>query len=148
MIVKKMGLDCISAASRWLAVLLLLSLGAAGCGKSSAPAQPDPRSPDGTLAQLVDQGRLLNEALARQDYGYLHDFGFRFKSLAQAFLGKLEETQREQMKNQVLQLLSIAGELDRAAGGNRAEATAATVQKLVAALQETERLYRETKKGK
>lgn len=148
MVAKIMRLACFLPSSRWLGGMFLLAFCLAGCSKPEAPKTVDPRSAEGTLVQLMDQGRLLNEALARQDYTYLHDFGFRFKSLVQAFLGKLEEDQRQQMKEHLLQLLNIAGELDRASGGHRADATAATVQKLVAGLQETERLFRETKKGK
>ena len=124
--------------------LLLAAIALAGCSKPQAP-KLDPHSVEAVLLELVDQARLLDEALARQDYNYLHDFGFRFKSLTQAFLGKLDEQQRPKMRTQCLELLDLASQLDRAAGGNRADATAATVQKLGEALKATERLYRETK---
>ena len=137
----------LTARSLLTGLLLLATIWVNGCGKPPPPKM-DPHSPEAVLLELAGQGKLLNEALGRQDYTYLHDFGFRFKSLCQAFLGKLEAEQRQQMRAKVLELLDVAGQLDKAAGGHRAEATAASVQKIVHALQETERLYQETKKSK
>lgn len=97
------------------------------------------------MQTLLEQGKLLEEALARQDYNYLHDYGYFVVSLAQALYAKLDEQHKGEMAKPVDQLMVLAKQLDRAAGGHRAEATAATVQNLVTLLKDMDAQLRAAK---
>jgi len=128
--------------------LAALGLCGSGCKKAKESASVDPHSAEGVMSRLQEQSKLLEAALARQDYAYLHDYGYYFNGLLQAFYIKLDDAEKQRMRAALDNLINLSGQLDRSAGGNRAEATAATVQKLVAALKELETQFQQVKRGR
>src|SRR5262245_2749974 len=80
----------------FVGVLALLLLCLTGC-KKTEPAKLDPHSADAVLITLVKQGNLLNEATARSDFKYVHDYTYYFNGLADALASKLNEQQKERL---------------------------------------------------
>ena len=124
--------------------LALATLALAGCKKARPPA-PASHSAEALLLRLNDQAQLLNEALARKDYQYIHDYGSYFTSLAQALFSRLNNQQKQRLSGALEDLIDLSGQLDRAAGGGHPAATDATVQHLQAVLKDIEKQFREIK---
>ena len=118
-----------------------------GCQKAKGPAPPDPHSAEGVLHQLQQQGRLLNDALARKDFAYIHDYAYYFTGLAQALFTKLNDEQKQRLRPAVEQLVSLSQQLDNSAGRRHAEATEATLQRLQAVLKDVDQQLQGTKQG-
>ena len=119
-----------------------------GCGKKAkGPAPVDPHSADGVLLRLQDQARLFQEAYARKDYTYLHDWGYYFSGVLRAFPSTLDSAQKLRLRGTLDELARVSSQLDAASGRNHSGATEATVQRIQALLQELEKQYRETKSG-
>ena len=70
----------------------------AGCKKSKGPAKLDPHSAESGMLRLQEQGRLLNDALARKDFPYIHDYAYYFTGLAQTLYLKLTDEQRKLLR--------------------------------------------------
>ena len=115
-----------------------------GCGKAKEPVV-DPHSPTGVMKTLQEQGRLLNEALARQDFNYIHDYAYYFTGVAQALYSKLDNAQKEKLKAPLAELVKLGNQLDNTAGRKHAEATKATMQRLQEVLQQLDKEFQATK---
>jgi hypothetical protein len=118
-----------------------------GCKEAKGPAPADPHSAEGVMLRLQEQGRLLNDALVRKDFGYIHDYAYYFTGLAQAFFSKLNDDQRQRLRASLDQLVTLSQQLDNSAGRRHAEATEATMQRLQTVLKEIDQQFRETKQG-
>lgn len=128
------------------AAFLVCALCMFGCGKKAkGPARIDPHSADGVLLELQEQERRFQDAYTRKDYRYLHDWGYYFNGVLQAFYSQLDATQRQRLRGTFDELTRVTSQLDFASGGGRAAATEATVQRIQSLLQELERQYRETR---
>ena len=129
-------------------VLLVCGSFVAGCHKKTeGAARINPHSADGVLLRLQDQARLFQEAYARKDYNYLHDWGYYFSGVLQAFNTTLNDSQRQRLRGTLDELARVSSQLDAASGRTHAGATEATVQRIQTLLQELEKQYRETKSG-
>src|SRR6185503_20516146 len=100
-----------------------------GCKKAKGPVAVDPHSADGVLARLQEQGRLLNEALVRKDFAYIHDYAYYFSGLTQAFFSKLDDSQKQHVRASLEELVGLANQLDHSAGRKHAEATEASLKR-------------------
>jgi len=129
-----------------LAIVSLVAIGVAGCKKGKAAAV-DPHSTEGVMQALQIQGKLLNDALARKDFAYIHDYAYYFNGLTQAMFTKLDDTQKSRLRGSLQELSNLSSQLDRAAGGHHEEATEATLQKLSAELKELDKQFKEVKKN-
>src|SRR5436309_220078 len=109
--------------------LAICASGLVGCKKAKVQAL-DPHSPAGLMQRLQEQGRLLNDALARKDFAYIHDYAYYFNGLTQALFSKLDDEEKVRLRGPLDELSTISSQLDRAAGGHHAEATEATLQRL------------------
>jgi hypothetical protein len=118
-----------------------------GCKKAKSPTQPEPHSADALLLRLQDQSQLFNEAIARKDYQYLHDYGSYFNSLAQSLLSRLNDQQKQRLQGSVDELIVLSNQLDLAAGGHHQAATEATVQRVQAVLKNIDMQFRAIKNG-
>lgn len=127
-------------------VVVVCGLFVSGCGQKQAkgPQKIDPHSPDGIMLAMKDQVVQFNGAIARQEYKYLHDYGYYLTGIIVAFNAKIDDAQRKQFEGQIKELLSLTAQLDRAAGGDKAEATAATVKRIEAAVNKLEQEYHQT----
>jgi len=119
-----------------------------GCKKAKGPAVVDPHSAEGVMARLQEQGRLLNDALTRKDFHYIHDYAYYFTGLAQALFTKLNDEQKQRLRSSFDELVGLSNQLDRAAGGRHAEATEVTMQRLQAVLKDIDTQFRGMKKGR
>ncbi len=119
----------------------------AGCKKAKGPAKLDPHSAEGVFVQLRDQERLLNDALARKDFRYIHDYGYYFTGLVQALFSKLNDEQKQRLRKSFDELLNLSMQLDRSAGGRHPEATEATLQRVKVLVNEIDSQIRVPKKG-
>jgi len=126
-------------------VLVSCGMGLVGCKKSKASVAVSPHSAEGVLLKLEEQGRLLNDALVRKDYAYIHDYGYYFGGLTQAFFTKLDDSEKARLRGSLDELSTLASQLDRAAGGRHPEATEASVQRLQTLLKELDKQFREVK---
>ena len=125
-------------------VIVVCAGGLMGCKKSKARSV-DPHSPDGIMLVLQKQGALLNDALARQDYPYLHDYGFYFSGLLQALFTKLDESEKQRLRPQLDELVALAKQLDRVAGVHHAEAAEVTVKRIGEVLKDLDQQYRQVR---
>jgi hypothetical protein len=125
-------------------VLALLILCFSGC-KKPQPAKLDPHSADAVLITLVQQGNLLNDATARSDFKYVHDYTYYFNGLAQSLASKLNDQQKERLGGFFDQLKSLTDQLDHASGRKHAEATQASMNQLLTTLKELEKQYHQLK---
>ena len=119
----------------------------AGCGKSKAPPGADTHSVEGITLRLHEQSRLFDDALARKDFAYIHDFGSYFIRMIQALDFELNETQKQQTRSQLSELIALAKQLDKAGGGRHPEATQATLQSIKGVLQDIDKQLRDAKPG-
>jgi hypothetical protein len=129
-----------------VASLALLMCGAAlvGC-KKKEPAPLDAHSAAGVMQRLQEQGRLLNDALARKDFAYIHDYAYYFTGLTQALYSKLDDEEKKGLRGLFEELISLSNQLDRSAGGHHAEATQVTMQRLTAVLQQLDKQFQQLK---
>jgi len=119
-----------------------------GCGKKAkAPPPVSPHSSEGVLLRLKDQARLFQEAYARNDYAYLHDWGFYFRGAVQAFASTLNYEQKQRLRGTLDELARVGSQLDSASGRAHSGATEATVQRIQALMEELDKKYHETKTG-
>lgn len=119
----------------------------AGCKKAKGPATPDPHSAEGVMLRLQEQGKLLNDALVRKDFKYVHDYAYYFTGLAQALFSKLNDEQKQRLRGSFEELVSLSNQLDRAGGGRHVEATEATMQRLQVVLKDLDTQFRGMKKS-
>lgn len=128
-------------------VFVVCGLFVSGCGQKQAkgPQAIDPHSPDGIMLAMRDQVKQFNDAITRQDYKYLHDYGYYLTGIIVAFNAKIDDAQRKQFEGQIKELLSLTAQLDRAGGGSKAEASAATVKRIEEALNKMDQEYQQTK---
>src|SRR5262245_39542851 len=118
-----------------LSVLSVILLSFSAC-KKPQPPKLDPHSADAVLMSLVKQGNLLNDATARSDFKYVHDYTYYFNGLADALASKLNEQQKERLGGLFTQLKSVTDQLDHASGRKHAEATQASMNQLLTTLKE------------
>src|SRR5438105_12795555 len=123
-----------------LGIVALVAIGVAGCKKGKSTVV-DPHSTEGVMQALQQQGRLLNDALGRKDFAYIHDYAYYFNGLTQALFSKLDDAQKSQLRGSLQELSDLSSQLDRAAGGHHAEATEATLQKLTTELKELDKQF-------
>jgi hypothetical protein len=126
---------------------LVGGLALVGCKKSNEPAAVDPHSPKGIMKVLQQQGRLLNDALARQDFKYIHDYAYYFTGLTQALYSALDEENRQKFKAPLEELVKIGNALDHSAGRRHAEATTASMERLQVVLKELDKEFQTIKQG-
>jgi hypothetical protein len=120
----------------------------AGCKKSKGPGVLDPHSAEGVMLRLQEQGRLLNQALVRKDFPYIHDYAYYFTGLAQALFSKLNDEQKQRLRGSFDELVGLSNQLDRAAGGRHSEATEVTMQRLQAVLKDIDTQFQSMKKAR
>src|SRR5690242_18095209 len=96
-----------------LCALILSGLYLAGC-KAKKTAAPDPHSADGLILRLKEQSQLLQEAIGRKDYKYIHDNSYYLTRLAQALLERLDEQEKQRLRQSLDELINLASQLDRA----------------------------------
>lgn len=135
-----------------LLVGLVLAMTAAcfcmsGCKRTSKAARLDPHSPDAVLLTLVQQGKLLNDATARNDFKYVHDYTYYFNGLAQSFASMLNPQQKQRLESVFGELNTITEQLDHASGRKHLEATQTSMNQLLTTLKELEKQYREMKQS-
>ncbi len=116
-----------------------------GCKKAKVTQTVDPHSADGVMLALQQQGKLLNDALARQDFAYLHDYGYYFTGVLQAFFTKLEDGEKQRLRAPLDELVTLGKQLDRAGGGRHAEAAEVTVKRIVEVLKDLDQQYHQVK---
>src|SRR4051794_12849774 len=98
-----------------------------GCKKAQQPARLDPHSADAVLLTLIQQGKLLNDAAARNDFKYIHDYTYYFNGLAQSLASKLDDQQRQRLRGLFDKLSTLTDQLDHASGRKHLEATQASL---------------------
>ena len=125
---------------------LVGGLALVGCRKSKEPAI-DPHSPKGVMKAMQDQGRLLNDALARQDFQYIHDYAYYFNGLTQALYSRLDDANRQKFKAPLEELVKLGNQLDHSAGRKHAEATTASMQRLQEILKELDKEFQTFKQS-
>ena len=125
--------------------IVLCGLCGDGCKKAEEPARVDPHSADGAMQRLQEQGRLFQDAYARKDFRYLHDWGYYFNGVLQAFFLKLDDAQKQRLRGTVDELIRVSSQLDSATGRGHEGATEAVVQRIQTLLQELEKQYQESK---
>ena len=128
-------------------LLVVCAGGLVGCKGKKTAATVDPHSPEGIMHAMQQQGQLLNDALARKDFAYIHDYAYYFNGLTQTLFNKLDDAQKAQLRGTLGQLSTLSSQLDRAAGGHHPEATEATLQRLTAELKELDKQFRGGKKS-
>jgi hypothetical protein len=126
-------------------VLVVCGTGLVGCKKAKARQAVDPHSTDGIMLVLQKQGTLLNDALTRQDFPYLHDYGFYFTGLLQALFTKLDEGEKQRLRPQLDELVALAKQLDRVSGVRHAEAAEVTVKRIGEVLKDLDQQYHQVK---
>lgn len=120
-----------------------------GCSKKAKEtAKIDPHSADAIMQDLQKQGQAFSDAVARQDYKYLHDYGYYFIGIIVAFNAKIDAADKERLKAPIKELLDLSNQLDRAGGGNHAEAAAATVKQIREVLNNLDQQYQQGKQAK
>ena len=102
----------------------------AGCNKAQEPAKADPHSRVGVMRTLMEQADLLKDAVARQDFKYVHDFMYYFDGLAVSLRSKLTPEQEQRVGGWFEELAGISHELDDSSGRKQAEATQANMKRL------------------
>jgi hypothetical protein len=125
--------------------LFVCGTGAVGCKKATKTESVDPHSAEGVMLQLQQQGRLLNDALGRQDFQYIHDYAYHFNGLAQAFYSRLDDQHKEHVRRSLEEVVALGSQLDHSAGRRHAEATETTLKRLQVVLQELDKQFREIK---
>src|SRR5262245_22607393 len=82
-----------------LCVSIALAAGSLnGCKEAKTPPKSDPHSSQAVLQQILQQGNLLNDAMKRKDFQFIHDNMYYLQSLAKAFQGKLLAEEKERLK--------------------------------------------------
>ncbi|PYI87391.1 MAG: hypothetical protein DME26_06280 [Verrucomicrobia bacterium] len=119
-----------------------------GCKKARPSVKIDPHSPEATIQQILLQGGLLNDAVKRKDFQYIHDNMYYLQSLAKALDAKLEVEQKERLHGLLDELAKVTNELDHSAGRRHEEATQAGMQKLQEVLRELETQFRAEKRNR
>lgn len=124
-------------------VLAVCGLCALGCKKANGPETKklDPHSPEGIMVAAKEQAKSFSDAVARQDWVYLHDYGYYFTGIIVTFSAKLAEADRQRLQAPVQELLSLAKELDRVRGS----AAEATVQRMQVVLEDLDQQYKQGK---
>jgi hypothetical protein len=90
---------------------------------------------------------LLNDALVRKDFKYVHDYAYYFTGLAQALFSKLTDEQKQRVRGSFDELVGLSNQLDRAGGARHVEATEVTMQRIQVVLKDMDTQLREIKKG-
>jgi len=131
-------------------ILLVVGIGVSGvvgCKKSKETAVQDPHSPQGIVQRMQDHGQRLHDALARKDFGYIHDYAYYFNGLTKALNSTLDADGKEKFRSSLEELNNLANELDHSAGRRHAEATEASIQRLQAIVKDLDKQIRETRRG-
>jgi hypothetical protein len=118
---------------------------AVGCKEAKQSVKSDPHSPQAAMRAIMEQGDLLNDAMKRKDFQFIHDNMYYLQSLAKALYGKLEAEQKERLKARFDELTSVTDELDHAAGRRHGEATQATMKRLLELLKDLDGQFRTEK---
>ena len=127
-------------------VLAVCGLCTLGCKKAKGPETTlNPNSPDAVLLALQEQGKLLNDAIERKDFKYIHDFGYYFGAVLQAFISKLDAGEKQRLQAPLTELNTLSEQQDRAAGGRHAEASEAIVKRIQVVLKDLEQQYHQGK---
>jgi hypothetical protein len=82
-----------------------------GC-KKPPPPKPDPHSAEGVMLKLSQQIKLLNEAVTRQDFKYIHDYTYYVHGLVDAFASKLNEAEKQKVSGLFDELKVVTDQLD------------------------------------
>src|SRR5262245_42166111 len=125
--------------------LALCGTGLVGCKKAKGPAPVDPHSAEGVMRALQQEAKVLNDAFARKDFQYIHDYTYYFTGIANALFAKLNPDQKQRMRGSFDELFTLADQLDHSAGRRHAEATEATLQRLQTVLDNLDKQFHETK---
>ena len=118
-----------------------------GCKKKSVSQAPHPQSAEAVILALIEQGKLLNDAAARTDFKYIHDYTYYFQSLADALASKLNASQKLEFDRLFNELKTITDQLDASSGRKHAEATQTSMTRLSAILAEMEKRFLEMKQA-
>jgi len=123
-------------------VLAVCGLCTLGCKKAEkATTKLDPHSADGIMAAAKEQVKQFSEAVARQDWQYLHDYGYYFTGIIVSFSAKLDEGDRQRLRAPVQELLALTQRLDR----ERGSAAEATVKRIEGVLNDLDQQYQQGK---
>ena len=125
-------------------VLVSLFLLLAACRKPQPP-RPAPHSAESVLAAMMQQSKLLDEAAARNDLTYVHDYTYYFSTLTKAFASKLNVNERKRFDPFIQQFTSLTEQLDMASGRKHLEATQATLKQLRETVKELNQEYHRAK---
>jgi len=114
-----------------------------GCKKQekAKPASPHPQSAAGVMLAMIQQGNKLTDAAARNDFDYVHDYSDYFQQLAEAFSRALNDNQKQQVSDLLAEIKTVTDQLDHTAGRKQAEATQASMGRLMTVLKELEKRF-------
>src|SRR2546423_1824479 len=117
-----------------------------GCRKAPAP-KVDPHSAEGVMLKLNLQVKLLNEAVARQDFKYVHDYTYYLHGLVDAFASKLNESEKAKVSALFDELKTLTDQLDLSSGRKHLEATQNSMNRLTAAMDQLSKEFQEMKRS-
>lgn len=126
---------------------VIAALPLTGCKEAKPPAKIDPHSPQAALQQMLEQGTLLNDAMKRKDFQFIHDNMYYLQSLAKALQGKLPAEEKERLKPLFDELARVTDQLDHSAGRRHGEATQSTMQRLQELLKDLASQFNAEKKA-
>ena len=99
------------------------------------------------MVTLVGQVKLLNDAAARSDFKYVHDFNFYLHGLLEALNSKLNETQKQEWAATFTELQGVIDQLDASSGRKHAEATQNSMNRLSSLVSQMEKRFQEMKQA-
>jgi len=129
-----------------LGLVAAIGLSFTGCKKAPAPG-PDPHSAEAVMVTLVGQVKLLNDAAARSDFKYVHDFNFYLHGLLEALNSKLNATQKQDWAATFAELHGVIDQLDASSGRKHTEATQNSMNRLSAIVAQMEKRFQEMKQA-
>src|SRR5258706_10525209 len=115
-----------------------------GC-KKAPPPKPDPHSAEGVMLKLTQQVKLLNEAVARQDFKYVHDYTYYVHGLVDAFASKLNDSEKQKVGGLFDELRNLTDQLDHSSGRKHLESTQSSMSRLEAVLNELNKEFQQMK---
>jgi hypothetical protein len=123
----------------------LCGTGPVGCRKAKGPAPVDPHSAEGVMRALQQEAKQLNDAFARKDFQYIHDYTYYFTGIANTLFAKLDADQKQRLRGSFDELFALADQLDHSSGRRHAEATEATLQRLQTVINNLDKQFHEAK---
>ena len=129
-----------------IALALAAGLSLTACKKAPAP-KTDPHSAEGVMRKLTLQVKLLNDAVARQDFKYVHDYTYYLHGLVDAFASKLNESEKQKVSALFDELKTLTDQLDLSSGRKHLEATQNSMNRLTAVMDQLSKEFQEMKRS-